>query len=99
MTTQETLTKLHELAHWLGSPDNDFAILAEGNVSAAVGDEKQTYWLKASGSSMGSMKPDQFVLMNTARALSICDHETLTDADIKRTLFEAREDATSSLYP
>ena len=98
-TTQETLAKLQELAHWLGSSENDFAILAEGNVSAAIGAEKATYWLKASGSSMGSMKPDQFVLMNTERALGICDHETLTDAEIKRTLFEAREEATSELYP
>jgi rhamnose utilization protein RhaD (predicted bifunctional aldolase and dehydrogenase) len=97
--TQATLEKLHDLAHWLGDPSRDLAILAEGNVSASVGEEKETYWLKASGSSMGTMRRDEFVLMDTGRALRILDHETLPDADIKRLLFEARVDGESPLYP
>jgi rhamnose utilization protein RhaD (predicted bifunctional aldolase and dehydrogenase) len=98
-TTEETLDKLHELAHWLGDPARDLAILAEGNVSAAVLPDKETYWLKASGSSMGTMRRDQFVLMNTERALSILEHETLPDDEIKRLLFAARVDPESPLYP
>lgn len=98
LTQEETLAKLHELAHWLGDPDRDLAILAEGNVSHAVGDGA-TYWLKASGSSMGSMRPDQFVLMDTQRALALLDFESLPDAEIKRLLFAARMDETSDLYP
>lgn len=97
--TTETLDRLHTLAHWLGDPANDFAILAEGNVSAAVGEDKTTFWLKASGSSMGTMRHDQFVLMDTARSLSILDHETLPDDEIKRLLFAARVDQESPLYP
>jgi rhamnose utilization protein RhaD (predicted bifunctional aldolase and dehydrogenase) len=98
-TTEETLEKLHALAHWLGDPSRDLAILAEGNVSAAVGEEKRTYWLKASGSSLGTMKRDEFVLMDTHRALSICEHETLPDPEIKALLTGARVDPESSLYP
>jgi rhamnose utilization protein RhaD (predicted bifunctional aldolase and dehydrogenase) len=97
--TQATLEKLHGLAHWLGDPANDLAILAEGNVSAAVGGDKKTYWLKASGSSMGTMRPDQFVLMDTDRALHLLDFDALADADTKRLLFEARVDPASDLYP
>lgn len=97
--TEESLDKLHALAHWLGHPDNDLAILAEGNVSIANGSDKATYWLKASGSSLGTMRRDQFVLMNTARALSIMEYETLPDAEIKRLLFEAREPDQGDLYP
>ena len=98
-TTDETLEKLHELAHWLGDPSRDLALLAEGNVSAGVGEDKKTFWLKASGSSLGTMRRDEFVLMDTARSLSICDHESLADTEIKRLLTEARVDPESSLYP
>lgn len=97
--TVATLEALHDLAHWLGDPARDCAILAEGNVSAAVGDDKKTFWLKSSGSSLGSMRKDEFVLMDTERALSICDHENLTDPEIKALLFGARADSDSSLYP
>lgn len=97
--TAETLAKLHQLAHWLGDPANDLAILAEGNVSAAVGEDKKTFWLKASGSSMGSMRADQFVLMDTERTLSILQHESLPDTEIKNLLFGARADQSNDLYP
>jgi len=97
--TAETLDKLHTLAHWLGDPTRDCAILAEGNVSAAVGVDKATFWLKASGSSLGSMRPDEFVLMDTARSLAICDHETLTDTQITALLMGARVDPESPHRP
>lgn len=97
--TAETLEKLHDLAHWLGDPVRDCAILAEGNVSAAVGPDKKTFWLKASGSSLVTMRPDEFVLMDTAKSLSICDHENLDDAGITRVLTEAKADPSSPHRP
>ena len=93
------LDRLHKLAHWLGDPARDLALLAEGNVSQAVGSDKKTFWLKASGCSMGTMQRDQFVLMDTARSLGILDHETLTDAQIKQMLFDARAGNDTDLYP
>ncbi len=93
------LDRLHELAHWLGDPSRDLALLAEGNVSLGVGSDKKTFWLKASGSSLGTMARDQFVLMDTARSLAILDHETLTDAQIKQMLFDARASDKNDLYP
>ena len=97
--TRATLDRLHKLAHWLGEPGRDLAILAEGNVSAAVLPERGTFWLKASGSSLGTMSADQFVLMDMARSLSIMDHAVLTDTQVKELLFAARADGAGDLYP
>lgn len=98
-TTEAALDRLHQLAHWLGDPARDCAILGEGNVSAAVGNDTQTFWLKASGSSLGTMRRDQFVLMNTARTLAILDRERLTDDEIKNALLGARENPDQPLMP
>ena len=97
--TAAVLVQLHDLAHWLGDPNRDLAILAEGNVSAALGEGKEYFWLKASGSSMGMMRRDQFVRMDTIRSRAILEHEILPDAEIKRLLFAARTDSDSDLYP
>jgi rhamnose utilization protein RhaD (predicted bifunctional aldolase and dehydrogenase) len=94
--TREMLARLHDLAHWLGDPARDCAILGEGNVSAAVGEDTQTFWLKTSGSSLGTMRPDQFVLMDTARTLAILEAGALTDDQIKAHLLDARADGARS---
>lgn len=99
MTDNDVLERLHALAHWLGDSGRDLAILAEGNVSAAIGDDKATFWLKASGCSLGSMRRDQFVRMDTQRSLAICDHEVLADSEIKNLLTGARSNPEDSLYP
>lgn len=96
---EAALDRLHQLAQWLGDPARDLALLAEGNVSLSVGPDTKTFWLKASGCSMGTMRRDQFVLMDTARSLAILDHETLSDAQIKQMLFDARANQDSDLYP
>lgn len=95
----DELARLHQLAHWLGDPAHDLAILAEGNLSTGVGENKERFWLKASGCSMGTMRRDQFVLMDTERSLAILDHETLPDAEIKRLLGEARVDPNDPMFP
>ncbi len=99
MTTDRALDQLHDLAHWLGDPARDCAILGEGNVSAAVGDDARAFWLKASGSSLGTMRRDQFVLMDTARTLAILERDRLTDDEIKTALLDARADAAQPLMP
>lgn len=97
--TDAVLDRLHRLAHWLGSSDHDFSILAEGNVSASVGEDKSTFWLKASGCMMGTMRRDQFVLMDTPRSLAILDQEILTDTQIKDLLRGARVNPEDPLHP
>lgn len=97
--TVAALDRLHKLAHWLGEPERDLALLAEGNVSAKVGESGETFWLKASGCSLGTMDRDQFVLMDTARSLAILEHESLTDKQIKELLMGARVDPNSPHLP
>ena len=88
--TDAVLDRLHALAHWLGDPVRDCAILGEGNVSAAVGDDTATFWLKASGSSLGTMRREHFVLMDTPRTLRMLEAESLADEEIKSHLLGAR---------
>ncbi len=97
--TDAVLTRLHALAHWLGDPAQDCAILGEGNVSAAADDGAATFWLKASGSSLGTMRRDQFVLMDTGRALALLERERLTDDEIKNHLMAARARAGDTQMP
>jgi rhamnose utilization protein RhaD (predicted bifunctional aldolase and dehydrogenase) len=98
-TSDPVLDRLHGMARHLADPSRDYAILAEGNVSASIGADKSTFWLKASGCMMGSMRADQFVKMNTGRALAILDHDDLTDEQIKTLLRGARENPDDALHP
>ena len=98
-STDAILDRLHALAHWLGDPGRDLAILGEGNVSAALGDDTATFWLKASGSSLGTMTREQFVLMDTAKSLALLEREALTDEEIKNHLLASRVDPESKQFP
>lgn len=98
-TDWEILTRLHQMAHWLGDPARDNAILGEGNVSGAVGADKTSFWLKASGCSLGTMRADQFCLMDMARTLELLGTGDMTDDEIKNFLLYARADSSPNLMP
>ena len=77
------LHRLVELSRELGSPAADCAILAEGNTSARIDDDR--FLLKASGFSLGEATPDSFVEMDTRAVLDLLrsppgDDEELTAA-------------------
>lgn len=97
--SEGVLNRLMELAHHLGDPSRDYALLGEGNVSAALGEEAALFWLKASGSSLGTMRRDQFVLMDTERSLAILDRDSLTDTEIKDRLLGARVEKDAPQMP
>src|ERR1700677_5174410 len=54
----DILDRLVKLSHELGREDRKLAILGEGNTSADLGDG--TFWVKGSGSSLGTIRPEQF---------------------------------------
>jgi len=56
------LDDLVHLSHRIGAPELDCAVLGEGNTSALHDDG--TFSVKASGSSLGSMRPEQFVRLH-----------------------------------
>ena len=95
----ESLRRAHNLALWLGNPERDLVVLAEGNVSQRADDAASTFWLKSSGCSMESMNSDQFVLMDTALTLDLLKSGELHDTEIKHLLHQARDSRSVDLYP
>lgn len=69
----EILEKVVKLSHELGKEERKLAILGEGNTSADLDDG--TFLVKGSGSSLGSMKPEQFVRVRKQEILDFVDLE------------------------
>lgn len=78
------LSDLVRMSRTLGQPDWDCAILGEGNTSARVDDE--TFLVKASGTSLPTIKPEEFVEVRYAGALKLLERESATDDEIKDVL-------------
>ncbi|MEP2776298.1 MAG: class II aldolase/adducin family protein [Luteolibacter sp.] len=85
-----TRAALIALSHDLGAEHRELAILGEGNTSAKVSDE--TFLVKASGSSLGTLGPDDLVECKFAPLLAMLDRNDLTDQDIEDELFACRVD-------
>ncbi len=87
---KEKRHELIELSHELGAEHRDLAILGEGNTSTKVSDE--TFLVKASGSSLGTLKKEGVVECRFDLLLSLLNHEVATDEEIDATLFGCRVD-------
>lgn len=93
----EILQQLVTMSRNLGKPEKDLVILGEGNTSALNPDG--TFWVKASGYQLPTIKADGFVRVSLERALAILQEDDLTDADIKARLLEARVDPETGRWP
>lgn len=93
----ETLKQLVAMSKVLGDPAHNYVILGEGNTSALNLDD--TFWVKASGQQLPDIKEDGFVRVSLERALRILKEDTLTDADIKSRLLDARVDLETGRWP
>ena len=93
----ETLEQLVTMSRALGHPANDYIILGEGNTSALNRDG--TFWVKASGHQLPSIKKNGFVRISLDRALNVLEEEGLTDADIKERLLDVRVDPETGRWP
>ena len=87
MTPQQELVSL---AQTLGDPAKALAILGEGNVSARADDE--TFWVKASGSSLGTLSPADLTQVRFEDALRPLEHETLSETEVESVLVGAQVD-------
>ena len=76
----EKLTKLIELSKELANPILNLAILGEGNTSADC--EDGTFWVKASGSQLSTIKENGFSRVNGKKVLELIDDKTLDDAGV-----------------
>lgn len=85
------IVELIELSHRLGDPNHGMAILAEGNASAKTTNE--TFFIKASGRSMGSLTGPELVEVKIEPILGAFDLE-LDDNAVRERLKQAKVDPT-----
>jgi rhamnose utilization protein RhaD (predicted bifunctional aldolase and dehydrogenase) len=95
-TKEALLRELIEMSHRLGDETKEYAIIGEGNTSAKVDDN--TFYVKASGSNLKTIRPDQLVEIDWRKAQSLLDGEP-TDEDVTRVLGAARVDPAVSARP
>lgn len=87
----EPLATLLRLSHELGNRQHPLAILGEGNTSARLSDK--TFYVKASGSCLGSLRASDVVECKGSRLLEMLDETGLSDAEVDGRLMESRVDA------
>lgn len=90
ITRAEKLAALVSLSRELGSERHQLAILGEGNTSLRLSDE--TFLVKASGSSLGSLTEADLVECRSAPLLAMLNRTDLTDQQIEDELFASRTD-------
>lgn len=91
------LAQLLELSHELGRPENDYAILGEGNTSARADDS--TFWVKASGSELRTLRPDQLVRVSSEASRAMMQGPDLTDEQITDALQAAVVEGKPGVRP
>jgi rhamnose utilization protein RhaD (predicted bifunctional aldolase and dehydrogenase) len=91
------LEQLITLSLNLGRPQNDYVILGEGNTSARQ-DEK-TFWVKASGSHLGSIEPAGLVQVYFEPVLAMFNGPDLSDTAVKDGLIAAKVDPQAPGHP
>lgn len=84
------LDELLALAHALGLEQRGLAILGEGNVSAKT--ERGTFWIKASGSSLATLQPDDVSEVSLSAVLELTQRTSLAEAEIEAALLAALVD-------
>jgi rhamnose utilization protein RhaD (predicted bifunctional aldolase and dehydrogenase) len=88
---REKLKSLLALSHKLGDPARPLAILGEGNASARLSGE--TFLVKASGCSLGTLDEKGIVECRSKTLLPLLEKNNLSDAEVDGTLLNSRLDA------
>jgi rhamnose utilization protein RhaD (predicted bifunctional aldolase and dehydrogenase) len=96
-TKDDVLSQLVAMSRDLGDPANDYVILGEGNTSAKVDDE--TFFVKASGTTLRDIGPEGFVEVRFAAILDLLDKGDLSDLQVKEGLEVARADPRCPARP
>ncbi len=95
--TNDALSQLINMSRALGDPANDYVILGEGNTSARA--DAETFWVKASGTSLRGIAAKGFVRMRFEPVLAMLDEPELGDQEIRQMLTAAKVDATAAEHP
>jgi len=95
--SNDLLSQLIGMSRALGDPARDLVILGEGNSSARA--DADTFWVKASGSSLNGITQQGFVRMRFEPVLAMLDSEGLSDEQVKQALIAAKSDPTLAEHP
>jgi rhamnose utilization protein RhaD (predicted bifunctional aldolase and dehydrogenase) len=95
MNPSSILKRLVDLAHELGRPDRHLSIIAEGNVSADLGDG--TFYVKASGGQMAIIEGNGFTRVKTKVILDALDQPDKSDEEVQKVLKSSRVDPEAKL--
>lgn len=82
--------ELVDLAQTLGDPARALAILGEGNVSARA--DEETFWVKASGSSLGTLLPADLSRVRFETVLDVLDRDEMSEVEVETVLVKAQVD-------
>ncbi|MDO8587400.1 MAG: class II aldolase/adducin family protein [Armatimonadota bacterium] len=97
MDNNTVLDQLVRMSLNLGKPENEYAILGEGNTSARV--DEETFYVKQSGSYLCTAACESFVHVRFAPVLAMIEESGLSDDEIKGRLMSARADSSSPSMP
>ncbi|MEO8285985.1 MAG: class II aldolase/adducin family protein [Chloroflexota bacterium] len=86
--TSATLRSLVVLSRELGREERQLAILGEGNTSADNGDG--TFWIKASGSQLGTIDEGGFSLVRMSNVQEMLAREQISDPEVAAGLLAAQ---------
>jgi rhamnose utilization protein RhaD (predicted bifunctional aldolase and dehydrogenase) len=81
---------LLQLSRELGREDRGLAILGEGNISCRL--DAETFLVKASGSSLGSLEEKQLVACRFSVLLPLLDAASMSDEEVEQALLASRVD-------
>ncbi len=97
LDTQEILKELVLMSHFLGEPWRKLAILGEGNTSCRIDGEH--FYIKASGTSLETIKEGDFIAVKIQPLLEILDCPSATDADVQHTLQVSKVNSSERRMP
>jgi rhamnose utilization protein RhaD (predicted bifunctional aldolase and dehydrogenase) len=80
----QRLSELVDLSHQLGLEDRQLTILGEGNTSAI--ESEAAFWVKGSGSHLGTIHPDQFSYCSLPAVLDMVNSPNMSEEDVDKKL-------------
>lgn len=87
------LDRMLWLSHQLGEEIRGLAILGEGNTSAKI--DAQKFFVKASGSTLGTLQPKQVTACDSKSLLNLLNVKKLSDQEVDLALLESRIDSNA----
>lgn len=91
------LKELIDLSRWLGEPEQDCAILGEGNTSARISDD--TYLVKASGTELRTLNAAGLVEISFSGSSVLLENPGIDDRQIKKILLAAKVHPSEDKLP